>query len=315
MGSTWPQLSIEAHLIQSAPCALARSHGQTLRLSLVARLRSEGASIQWRIWWWRRSGATSTPQRRFSASPREPGRMKRRDGNMESGAAPSADSAEVEVEPSPPAARLSPAPGLSCRCPRPMASTKSAFCARPPGTSCTGRSPAGLDAARAQLGLGQSLGSGAMEDRRAWSCACSRRRASGGGMAATSATSPSIWASATADGTSAPRQHWCFASPSVCSAPRGCSPPLPTAKTCRHIRPAGNASIEWLRAPAQGTAKRVSSSSPASQPQRAHVPPQPRGGEGRSLTGEPQATTTWPRGRVTVCTQPSGRPDGRGERG
>ena len=65
--------------------------------------------------------------------------MKQRDGNMESGAAPSADSAEVEARPSLPAARPSPPLGLSRRCPRPMASTKSAFCAKtPPGTSCTG---------------------------------------------------------------------------------------------------------------------------------------------------------------------------------
>lgn len=40
-GSTWPQLSIEAHLIQSAPAPWLDLYGQTLRLSLVARLRSE----------------------------------------------------------------------------------------------------------------------------------------------------------------------------------------------------------------------------------------------------------------------------------
>jgi len=40
-GSTWPQLSIEAHLIQPAPAPWLDLYGQTLRLSLVARLRSE----------------------------------------------------------------------------------------------------------------------------------------------------------------------------------------------------------------------------------------------------------------------------------
>ncbi len=40
-GSTWPQLSIEAHLIQPAGAPWLDLYGQTLRLSLVARLRDE----------------------------------------------------------------------------------------------------------------------------------------------------------------------------------------------------------------------------------------------------------------------------------
>lgn len=40
-GSTWPQLSIEAHLIQPASAPWLDLYGQTLRLSLTSRLRDE----------------------------------------------------------------------------------------------------------------------------------------------------------------------------------------------------------------------------------------------------------------------------------
>ena len=99
-------------------------------------------------------------------------------------------------------------------------------------------------------------------------------------MAATSATSPSISASATADGTfEAPRQHSVFRVAIGLLSAEGLFAPIAHSQAVRMPphQASGDTSIEWLHVPPlRGTAKRVSASSlPVSRTASAAFPLQP----------------------------------------
>ena len=251
--------------------------------------------------------------------------MKQRDGNMESGAAPSADSAEVE-------ARAVPASGQTVASPWVEPPLPETYGVDEVGVLCKDPAwyfvywevtPAGLDAARAQLGLGQSLGSGAVEDParlvlRVLPAAGERRGRDGRDIRDIPVDISQRHGRRYLE---APRQHSVFRVAIGLLSAEGLFAPIAHSQAVRMPphQASGDTSIEWLHVlPLRGDGKARERIVAASQPHSERSVPfrsPEAAARGAALTGEPQATSHLAPGSSDLALSRPADHDGRGERG
>ncbi|HNN97331.1 MAG TPA: DUF4912 domain-containing protein [Pseudomonadota bacterium] len=252
--------------------------------------------------------------------------MKQRDGNMESGAAPSAGSAEVE-------ARAVPAErGPTVASPWVEPPLPETYGVDEVGVLCKDPAwyfvywevtSAGLDAARAQLGLSQGPGPGPVEDParlvlRVLPAAGERRGRDGRDIRDIPVDISQRHGRRYLE---APRQNPVFRVAIGLLSAEGLFAPIAHSQAVRMPphQASGDTSIEWLHVlPLRGDGKAreriVAASQPHSERGVSFRSPEPAAGSAVS-TGVPQATSDLAAGSSGLApSRPAGH-DGRGERG
>lgn len=251
--------------------------------------------------------------------------MKQRDGNMESGAAPSADSAEVEARAVPESGQTLASPWVEPPLPETYGVDEVGVLCKDPAWYFVywEVTPAGLDAARAQLGLGQSLGSGTVEDParlvlRVLPAAGERRGRDGRDIRDIPVDISQRHGRRYLE---APRQNSVFRVAIGLLSAEGLFAPIAHSQAVRMPphQASGDTSIEWLHVlPLRGDGKARERIVAASQPHSERSVPfrsPEAGARGAALSGEPQATSHLAPGSSGLALSRAADHDGRGERG